>query len=417
MCIRAGNAYPAAFASFSQSFCKEDPKIRAIAGRAREELDVLRVCVPSQVQNNAAEADRFHAGVEPCIPMGGGAAAGAGDELEERWDLMFVEGSNAPVASELLPSRSVATKELVQRAWKLVEDRKKRVRKLSACFGNFDKVVALGWLLGDVLLGVLMPHVDALAVGRKAARMAPGLKEAFAAPSRRAGKLQVGQAREDSLAQAVKDEAALRQEQVELPLPDAAACRRWLATAQRRVVLAEEAEAVPATSSISDRAGGEALVEALVDIQALKAVAARSAETLLVKESGLARAKRKHERAECSYSCVGSVYSEAIGNPIISESSLDSLKVEWDQAREKQTSALHAAWDAREAYEAAKFAADESAIDVSDAQHLLAVRTSWDTYLRKEEERRVLIDKWIASGDVDALQQARSIPDCKPYSH
>ena len=219
------------------------------------------------------------------------------------------------------------------------EERKKLICKLSACFGNFDNVVALGWLLGDVLLGVLMPHADALAVGRKAARMAPGLKEAFAAPSRRAGKLQVGQAREDSLAQAVKDEAALRQEQVELPLPDAAACRRWLAAAQRRVVLAEEAEAVPATSSISDRAGGEALVEgpAGLDIQALKAVAARSAETLLVKESGLARAKRKHERAERSYSSVGSVYSEAIGNPIISESSMYSLKVEWDQAREKQT--------------------------------------------------------------------------------
>ena len=49
------------------------------------------------------------------------STAGAGDELEERCSKMFVVGAFNPVGSGLPSSRTIATKDLVQRAWAVVE--------------------------------------------------------------------------------------------------------------------------------------------------------------------------------------------------------------------------------------------------------------------------------------------------------
>ena len=76
---------------------------------------------------------------------------------------MFVVGAFNPVGSGLPSSRTIATKDLVQRAWLVVKALCDEFgNQLSHCFKNFDKVVAIGWLLGDVILGVLMPGRDAL---------------------------------------------------------------------------------------------------------------------------------------------------------------------------------------------------------------------------------------------------------------
>ena len=56
-----------------------------------------------------------------------------------------------------------------------------QVSALSKSFGNFDRVVAAGWLLGDALGLPLMERADALAVGLKAKYEAGKLdkKEAY----------------------------------------------------------------------------------------------------------------------------------------------------------------------------------------------------------------------------------------------
>ena len=59
---------------------------------------------------------------------------------------------------------------------------------LTEAYGNFDRLVACGWLLGDVKLGRFIEKADALRIGRKAGKLAPGLKAEFDAPSRRLGK-------------------------------------------------------------------------------------------------------------------------------------------------------------------------------------------------------------------------------------
>ena len=81
------------------------------------------------------------------------------------------------------------TKENVQSAWWVAnaycDD---HGTALSEAYGNFDRVVALGWLLGDVALGCLIEKVDAFKVGGKAGKLARGLKSEFDAPTRRLGK-------------------------------------------------------------------------------------------------------------------------------------------------------------------------------------------------------------------------------------
>mmetsp|Transcript_49185 Transcript_49185/g.110601 ORF Transcript_49185/g.110601 Transcript_49185/m.110601 type:complete len:208 (+) Transcript_49185:466-1089(+) len=56
---------------------------------------------------------------------------------------------------------------------------KERVDALSKSFGNFDRVVGLGWLLGDAVLGApLLSHKQAYDVGLKARREAGYIEKA-----------------------------------------------------------------------------------------------------------------------------------------------------------------------------------------------------------------------------------------------
>jgi hypothetical protein len=47
---------------------------------------------------------------------------------------------------------------------------------LSQSFGNFDRVVALGWLLGDAMGARLLPREQAHQVGNKARKAAVAFK-------------------------------------------------------------------------------------------------------------------------------------------------------------------------------------------------------------------------------------------------
>lgn len=72
--------------------------------------------------------------------------------LEVRASAMFVAGKPGPVRSGLDRAAFLPTGELVLLAWKLTVDwPQARIAQLSASFGNFDRVVALGWLIADAL--------------------------------------------------------------------------------------------------------------------------------------------------------------------------------------------------------------------------------------------------------------------------
>ena len=94
-------------------------------------------------------------------------------------------------------------------------------KELSDSFGNFDKLVGTGWLLGDVTLGGLIAHGAALAVGRKVGKLAPHLPGQFAAPRRSVQKAKnlTDEERAYEFMVAEEKEAVLRQAPVDLPLP------------------------------------------------------------------------------------------------------------------------------------------------------------------------------------------------------
>ena len=121
---------------------------------------------------------------------------------------------------------------------------KKAGKELSQSFGNFDKVMGLGWLLGDVVLGYLICGDDAFNVGRKAGKLAAGLKEEFAAPLRRAGKQKFvnAAARARAFDDARARVAAVRLEQVLLPLPTRLRAARAASSKRRRVAAEDEDE-------------------------------------------------------------------------------------------------------------------------------------------------------------------------------
>ena len=135
-------------------------------------------------------------------------------EVAARASRMFVVGANAPMASDMPPAACTATKGLVKLAFDAANDLcKAHGTALSEYFGNFDRVVALGWLLGDLLGMPLAPRAMAYTVGLKARRAAGTLetdqKEERRKASRAASKLPAGDARREE-AKAVGEAAAAR---------------------------------------------------------------------------------------------------------------------------------------------------------------------------------------------------------------
>ena len=157
----------------------EDASSRSESGRARDDQaskDVEDASSSSSASSAGASRAIREASPEPLQEV-------ADWELEERIAIMFVVGAPAPVASErgaLLPK---ATKQVVQRGVDLIRALcKAHGSQLSQSFGNFDQLVGLGWLLGDVVLGCFVSRADALAIGRRAGKLAPDFKKEFVAP-------------------------------------------------------------------------------------------------------------------------------------------------------------------------------------------------------------------------------------------
>ena len=97
-------------------------------------------------------------------------------------------------------------------------------KALSQSFGNFDRVVGLGWLLADAVGAPLISRADAYAIGLKVKRIPDEVKGKLAelkrGAQRKAAKLKV----DDPERKELEDEAAeakvmFLRKTVELPLP------------------------------------------------------------------------------------------------------------------------------------------------------------------------------------------------------
>jgi hypothetical protein len=225
------------------------PSSHQSLGRARDDCEPIGALAPPVAPEAAAAAQPLAVLDATAQAVEAPEACLTVAELKERAVLMFIVGRSWPTASGRPPAMAAATKKLVVRCWAVVEEMcRARGKELSASFGNFDKLVAAGWLLGDVVLGCLLTLEETLAVGRKAGKLVPAFRAEFAAPRRRAGKqkltgIDAEERRARAFMEAAAEEAAVRSSPAALPLPSAAPA----AAKRRRVVAAElggEPEAV-----------------------------------------------------------------------------------------------------------------------------------------------------------------------------
>ena len=176
---------------------------------------------------------------------------------------MFLKEQGEPCASgkgAVAAFGEKATKGLVQSAanvikqlWETLETEVKR-----SC-GMIDKEELLGYLLGDVLLGELLPRSDARAVGHKAAKLVwarppkkPPLAADLAAIRKRASARRSRLPEVDRVAAAAAEAAecaAVLAMRFELPLPSARRCSAVVQAKRRRDSLSPEEQLLIATST------------------------------------------------------------------------------------------------------------------------------------------------------------------------
>jgi len=160
--------------------------------------------------------------------------------MAERASAMFSLDATCPVASGMPKVAEKATMELVSLAFgavgKLCDQHGKA---LSQAFGNFDRVVGLGWLVADALGCPLVPRDTAYAVGLKLRKLPGELKAdqlaARKAASRAISKLTADNPKRQELKQAAADEQArLLRVEVDLELPSAQPAARASSTGKRK---------------------------------------------------------------------------------------------------------------------------------------------------------------------------------------
>ena len=172
-----------------------------------------------------------------------------------RASAMFVLGSAEVRASGLPIIGKEPTKELLKIALGATNELcDTHGKALSKSFGNFDRVVALGWLIGDAVGAPLLSRVQAHAVGLKARRIGSEVKADAASikkdAARKASKLsQEDPRRKKLVAQAQAAEAALLQVTVDLPMPDPDPREQAQASGARKASHAPECDALAAAEA------------------------------------------------------------------------------------------------------------------------------------------------------------------------
>ena len=141
------------------------------------------------------------------------------DGLASRASAMFVVGQAAPTASRLGRAATEPTGELMQLAHNVVEGwSKAHVDARSQSFGNFDRMVALGWVVADALGEPLLEKETALKVGFAASHRAKKIAKESFADMRKLGKLAADHPQRATLAaQIASAHAARLAELVDMP--------------------------------------------------------------------------------------------------------------------------------------------------------------------------------------------------------
>ena len=148
--------------------------------------------------------------------------------VAELYAEMFVEGAAGPVASGQTDVVREVTGNILKLTWAYVQGlAQDHINALSKSFGNFDRVVALGWLLGDAVGLPLMERKQAHTIGLKAKYEAGKIKSKEASIPREAKKAagRLGATdpkRQQLLSEADKQVEELLCTPVELPFPEAA---------------------------------------------------------------------------------------------------------------------------------------------------------------------------------------------------
>ena len=290
-----------------------------------------------------------------------GMFLGVGElEFVERAALMFKVENSGPVASGRLPAAKVITLEQLAFAWKAIEACVKPPagRALSRAFGNFDKYVGLGWLLGDVQCGRLIDGTLAYAVGRKLGKRAPGLKAEFDAPLRRVGKRshRDAETREHERAAAAEEEAWLRRQPVDTGLEEEAA-------APAAAALASEMPTPPPRPPPAPAPRNPERLERLKLLREADALVSNA-------EGALATAIRARDQAKAAWEYAGEQYS----NPHRSAQIPEDRWAAWDKqekaaldaARVRYTAAEWAIGDPEQALFLAKHEAKEARFELDE---------------------------------------------------
>ena len=153
--------------------------------------------------------------------------------------------------------RPTSSKLLAQLAWKAANNLcDKHGKALSSAFGNFDRVVALGWLLGDAAGAPLLTRTHAHAVGIKARRVAGETTAELAlvkrSAQRAASKLEADNPRRQELAAEAKEaEASLLRATVQFPALRAEQSTQPLASGSRKRKVEPDAQALSQDEELS----------------------------------------------------------------------------------------------------------------------------------------------------------------------
>jgi hypothetical protein len=384
----ASSASSSAFAVDDNERASSQPS----GGRARsEEVDSSSVRRKRTASASAA-ADDPAGQDEPSAP----APCVSEAELEERIALMFVEGAAGPAASGRGAAMPAPTKELVLRVWKTIRALCQRSGKsLSEAFGNFDQLVGQGWLIGDVVLGVLIEHSDAFAVGRKAGKLAPGLEAEFSAPARRVGKARFSsdEERAASMTAAKHLEADLRQAQVELPLPALQPVAPRAAKRQRVKAEAEVVKVEESAPAAPEPAVYEWRTVHRCRMKTIKVNAELAQAAVTVAEGELAGAKRALERARADYvSVLERTHAAAVSSR--TDATYEALSLQLKQCVAAKSDLLRRADAADTAFEKARFQLQEVQLDIEDEEREARFAQAREEAMKREEEQEREREEW-----------------------
>ena len=222
---------------FQDSDSSDDSFASIDSNVERLHLDIGREHVGSGSSGHG-ERSKSPSGARPteqtCVPEQPSAATETAADLMTaaaflaRSSKMFVLGLAGPTESGIEPAASAVDKALIKLAWATVSTLTgSTMSALSKSFGNFDQVVAVGWLIADAVGLPLLEKSSAHAVGLKARRVASTLKADIAAIYKsvndkvRKQKLASDDTKRIKLEQDAADaECALLCEPIDLPLPD-----------------------------------------------------------------------------------------------------------------------------------------------------------------------------------------------------